>query len=88
MSASKLGCPGSLAQDWGCSKKLISQILVSGVHNSLGRAATVSGQGQRALQHFQCAVQAGAPKSEVRLLSAARVTQQLGLLGLPAKPCN
>jgi hypothetical protein len=73
-----------LAQDWGCSKKRVSQILISGVHNSLGRAAAVSDQGQRALQHFQYAIQAGAPKSEVRLLSAARVTQQLGLLGLPA----
>ena len=73
-----------LAQDWGCSKKLISQILISGVHNSLGRAAAVSGQAQRALQHFQSAIQAGAANSEVRLLSAARVNQQLTQLGLPA----
>jgi hypothetical protein len=72
-----------LAQDWGCSKKLISQILISGVHNSLGRAAAVSGQAQRALQHFQSSLQAGAAQSEVRLLTQARVTQQLSQLGLP-----
>lgn len=72
-----------LAQDWGCSKKLISQILISGVHNSLGRAAVVSGQGQRALQHFESAIQAGAANSEVRLLTEARVNQQLTQLGLP-----
>ena len=72
-----------LAQDWGCSKKLISQILISGVHNSLGRAAAISKQGQRALQHFQSAIQAGAANSEVHLLSAARVSQQLAQLGLP-----
>ena len=72
-----------LAQDWGCSKKLISQILISGVHNSLGRAAAVSGQAQRALQHFQSSLQAGAAHSEVRLLTQARVNQQLTQLGLP-----
>jgi hypothetical protein len=72
-----------LAQDWGCSKKLISQILISGVHNSLGRASAVSGQGQRALQHFQSAIEAGAANSEVRLLSTARANQQLAQLGLP-----
>ena len=72
-----------LAQDWGCSKKLISQILISGVHNSLGRASVVSGQAQRALQHFQMAIQAGAANSEVRLLSTARANQQLTQLGLP-----
>lgn len=72
-----------LAQDWGCSKKLISQILISGVHNSLGRAAAVGGQAQRALQHFQSSIQAGAANSEVRLLTQARVNQQLAQLGLP-----
>ena len=72
-----------LAQDWGCSKKLISQILISGVHNSLGRAAAVSGQAQRALGHFQSSLQAGAAHSEVRLLTQARVNQQLAQLGLP-----
>lgn len=72
-----------LAQDWGCSKKLISQILISGVHNSLGRAAAVSGQAQRALQHFHSSIQAGSANSEVRLLTEARVHQQLIQLGLP-----
>ena len=72
-----------LAQEWGCSKKLISQILISGVHNSLGRAAAVSGQTQRALQHFQWSIKAGAAHSEVRLLAQARVNHQLSQLGLP-----
>jgi hypothetical protein len=71
-----------LAQDWGCSKKLISQILIAGVHNSLGRAAAVNGQGQRALQHFESAIAAGAPASELRLLTQARLGEQLGQLGM------
>jgi hypothetical protein len=32
-----------LAQDWGAGKRLISQVLVAGVHNSLGRVAAVGG---------------------------------------------
>lgn len=72
-----------LAIDWGCSKKLVSQILISGVHNTLGRAAAVSGQGQRALKHFQASLQTGAANSDVQLLTQARVGQQLTQMGLP-----
>jgi hypothetical protein len=72
-----------LAQDWGCSKKLISQIFISGVHNSLGRAAAVSGQTQSALKHFQSAIYTGSANSEVRLLTDARVHKQLIQLGQP-----
>lgn len=72
-----------LAQDWGCLKKLISQILISGVHNSLGRAAAVSGQAQLAFEHFQSSIEAGAANSAVRLLTEARVNQQLSQLNLP-----
>jgi hypothetical protein len=54
-----------LAIDWGCSKKLVTQILISGVHNTLGRAAAVSGQEQRAHKHFQASIEAGAPTSAV-----------------------
>ncbi len=71
-----------LAQEWGCSKKLISQILIAGVHNSLGRAAAINGEGQRALQHFENAIAAGAPASELRLLTQARLGEQLGQLSL------
>lgn len=73
-----------LALDWGCSKKLVSQILIAGVHNTLGRVAAVSGQEQCALQHFQASLQVGAPQSDVRLLAQARVSQQFSQLGLSA----
>ena len=73
-----------LAIDWGCSKKLVSQILIAGVHNTLGRAAAASGQKQRALKHFQASIEAGASGSDVRLLTQARVSEQLVQLGLPA----
>jgi hypothetical protein len=71
-----------LAQDWGCGKRLISQVLVSGVHNSLGRAAAICGQTLRAQHHFEDAIALGAPGNEVRLLAHARSNEQLTQLGL------
>lgn len=72
-----------LARDWGCGKKLVSQILIAGVHNSLGRAAAAAGQQTRALKHFESAITVGTPGSETRLLTQARAREQLGQIGLP-----
>ncbi|MEF8698119.1 MAG: Stf0 family sulfotransferase [Candidatus Accumulibacter sp. UW20] len=73
-----------LAQDWGCSRKLMAQILAAGVHNSLGRAATICGQQARALQHFETAIAVGTPGAEPNLLANARVVEQYRQLGLLA----
>lgn len=73
-----------LAQDWGVSKKLICQILISGVHNSIGSAAILADQQQRGLSHFENALRTGSPESEIKLLTQARVETQIGRLkGLP-----
>lgn len=66
-----------LAQSWGASKELISQILISGVHNSLGRAAAISQQPKRAELHFQSAVAVGSPGADRKLLKKARQDYQL-----------
>lgn len=71
-----------LAQEWGCSKKLIAQILTAGVHNSLGRAAAVAGQQSRALKHFKSSITTGSPGSEARLIAQARATEQFAQIGL------
>ncbi len=71
-----------LALDWGCSKKMVSQILIAGVHNTLGRAAAVGNQANRALRHFTAAIETGAPASPASLLTPARARHQLELLGL------
>jgi hypothetical protein len=73
-----------LAQDWGCSRKLISQVLISGVQNSLGRASLVAGQTDRAKLFFEQSVQTGMPGADLKLLTSARVRQQRQLLGLDA----
>lgn len=77
-----------LAQDWGCSKKLISQILISGVYNSLGRAAAVTGHKTRSLHHFGAALAIGDPGSDQRLLAQARLNEQHKQLGLEANSVN
>lgn len=66
-----------LAQNWGCSKQLISQVLVSGVHNSIAMAAAIGAQEQRAALHFEKAIRVGLPGSDVKLLSQARAVHQL-----------
>lgn len=65
-----------LAEDWGCSRKLISRVLISGVHNSLGRVASLSGQTQRAQLHFEDAIRIGMPQGEIRLITLARIQHQ------------
>jgi tetratricopeptide (TPR) repeat protein len=72
-----------LAIDWGCSKKLVSQILISGVHNTLGRAAATCSQPARALKHFGNAIKIGNPDGETTLLTQARATYQVQPLRLP-----
>lgn len=71
-----------LSKDWGVSKKLVSQILIAGVHNSLGRAAAICNQQNRALQHFGSAIGIGSPGSDYRLLTQARINEQFTQLGL------
>lgn len=66
-----------LAQDWGCSKQLIGQILISGVHNSIGMAAAMGAQQQRAALHFEKAITIGSPGSDTKLLTQARTVHQL-----------
>lgn len=71
-----------LATDWGCSKKLLSRILIAGVHNTLGRAAAAAQQRTRALKHLEAAVAPGASGTNKRLLTRARLGSQLAQLGL------
>jgi FkbM family methyltransferase len=77
-----------LAQDWGVSKKLVSQVLIAGVHNSIGRAAAIGNQQHRALQHFESAIQIGTPGADAKLLTQARTVEQLHQLGLRSTESN
>jgi len=73
-----------LALDWGCGKKLASQLLIAGVHNTLGRAAGLDQGQERALQHFERAIGVAMPGADQRLLARARAGEEFAQLGLPA----
>ncbi len=71
-----------LAQEWGCSKKFIAQLLIAGVHNSIGRAAILAGEQSRAARHFEAAITAGTPGGDISLLTKARLNQQISHLSI------
>lgn len=73
-----------LALDWGCGKKLASQLLIAGVHNTLGRAAGLDHGQERALQHFERAISVAMPGADQRLLARVRAGEEFAQLGLPA----
>jgi SAM-dependent methyltransferase len=71
------------ALDWGCSPHFARQIVVSGIHNTLGRANAILGNEQEAVRHFGAAVDTGAQNTD-HLVQIARATLQLNQIGLPA----
>lgn len=72
-----------LARDWGIEPKLLCQVIAAGVHNSLGRAAAISKQSQRAVSHFENSIKVSASGGDAKLLAQARIEKQLKQLGLP-----
>jgi FkbM family methyltransferase len=64
-----------LAQGWGASKKLVSQVLIAGVYNTLGKASALCGQQQRAIGHFEQSLRTAGDGGDVRLLAEARIQQ-------------
>lgn len=77
-----------LAMSWGCSRRLVAQVLAAGVHNSLGRAAASAGMAPRALEHLRSAVALGTPGADLRLMSQARINEQYRQIGLLAPQPN
>ncbi|WP_346796471.1 hypothetical protein R5M92_13435 [Halomonas sp. Bachu 37] len=75
-----------LAIQWGASRKLIAQVLIAGVHNTLGRAAAINGGQQRALNHFEEAVATANTQGDTRLLIQARTRNELERLNIAIEP--
>lgn len=73
------------ATRWGASKTNLARILIAGVHNSLGRAAALTGQQVRMLKHFESSVGVGTPGADIRLLAKARQSEQLAQIDVVAK---
>lgn len=65
-----------LAREWGASKKMVSQVLIAGVYNTLGKASALCGQQQRAIGHFQESLRTAGDGGDVNLLTQARAGWQ------------
>jgi SAM-dependent methyltransferase len=77
-----------VAQDHGIYGDMANQVLISGVHNNLGRAAAMFSQWERASKHFESAINITAPEKSKKLLTEARVREQMHQLGLPDHACK
>jgi FkbM family methyltransferase len=71
-----------LALGWGCPPRLVAQILIAGVHNTLGRAAALSRDTARSQQHFHAAVLPSANESDMPLLGQVRSLREMTRLDL------
>lgn len=69
-----------LAKTWGCDKKVIAQLLIAGVHNTLARASALAHDGTRALSHFKAAVEG--VSGDARLACQARSVREVTRLGM------
>lgn len=70
-----------LAKSWGCDEKLISKILIAGVHNTLGRASIISEDQQRSKNHFRYALEAAG--GNIQQLIKTRIAAETARLELP-----
>ncbi|WP_170968108.1 FkbM family methyltransferase [Halomonas sp. 15WGF] len=66
---------------WGCPPRAVAQVLVAGVHNTLGRVATLCEDSERVSQHFHAAINA-AETDDADLMAHARSVREMAKLGL------
>lgn len=66
-----------LAQNWNASRYLITKILCAGVHNTLGRAAALGHDEQRALNNFQKAVAVARSNRDSEFNAKIRIDEQV-----------
>jgi FkbM family methyltransferase len=71
-----------LAKELGCDNYLISQLLIAGVHNSLGKVAALNKDDDKMLVHFDAAVNVGGNLQENKLARQARSVKEISKLGL------
>lgn len=68
---------------WGCSARFVAQVLIAGVHNTLGRATALAGQVAGSAAHFQSAVSMGGSETGAdELMCHTRSVREIIKLGL------
>lgn len=77
-----------IAMKWGCSKRLVSQILIAGVHNTLACVSALQKNQGKAIKHFQEALQPNQSSADPADLINARFNHEAQRLELatPIKP--
>lgn len=84
----QLGCHNEarkftrMALDWGCSPRVVAQIMIAGVHNTLGRIAALKQDEDRIDSHFAKAVDVIAEGGRTELVSHARAVREMTKMGL------
>lgn len=69
------------AKEWGCARKLLAEVLLSGVYYTLARAALVAGDRPRALRNLKESIEVGMPGHDVALVARARIGAQEQMAG-------
>jgi hypothetical protein len=70
------------AKAWGCSPQLMRQIVIAGVHNTLGKAAALADMPERAEQHFAASLRTVMPMASGQAQVKQRHTTQMQPLEL------
>lgn len=70
------------ALEWGCSQRLVAQVLIAGVHNTLGRVSALKKDEPRTARHFGQATAVGASEQEAAMVRHARSVKEMARLGL------
>ncbi|RLJ20343.1 hypothetical protein DJ031_05935 [bacterium endosymbiont of Escarpia laminata] len=70
-----------MALDFGCLPRVVAQVLIAGVHNTLGRAAALKQDESRIAHHFEASVAAIGTRDSA-LLSQARSVREMARMGL------
>lgn len=66
---------------WGCPPRAVAQVLVAGVHNTLGRVSALCEDTARIEQHFKAAINVAEP-DDADLMAHARSVREMTKLGL------
>lgn len=69
------------AQEWGCNRAVLAQVLVGGAYNSLGRAASLLEDEDLAGQLFEQSVACVLPQDDAAVLGRSRNIQEKMRLG-------
>ncbi len=70
-----------MALDLGCPHQVVAQVLIAGVHNTLGRAAALKRDESRIAHHFEASV-AAIGSRDTALVSHARSVREMARMGL------